>query len=39
MDKKVRPPHILPTKDPPWMERHTQTESKGMKKDVSGKWK
>ena len=33
--KKTRLIHMLPTKEPFQMERHTQTENKGMEKDIS----
>ena len=38
MDEKTRPMYMLPTKDPPQIERYTQTKSKGMEKDISCKW-
>ena len=38
-DKKTRPLHMLPTGDPLQIERYTQTESKGMEKDILYKWK
>ena len=38
MDKKTWPTHILPTRDPPHNKRTTQTESKGLKKNIPSKW-
>ena len=31
--------HMLSTRDPLQIKRHSQTESKGMEKDTSRKWK
>ena len=39
MDKKTRPIPMLPIRDPLQVKRHTQTESKGMEKDISRIWK
>ena len=39
MDKKTRPIYMLPPRYPPQIERHTQTKSKGVEKDISCKWK
>ena len=38
MDKKTLPTHMLPTRDPPQNKRPTQTESKGLKKNIPSKW-
>ena len=35
MDKKTRPTHMLPTRDPPQKKRPTQTESEGLEKKYS----
>ena len=37
--KKTRPFNMLPTRDSLQGKRHTQTESKGIEKDISCKWK
>ena len=37
MDKKTRPTHMLPTRDPPQDSRSTQTESKGLKTNFPSK--
>ena len=34
MDKKIRPLHMLFTRNSVKIERHTQTQSKGMDKDI-----
>ena len=39
MDTKARPLYMLSTKDPPQNKGHTQTESEGLGKDISRKWK
>ena len=39
MNKKTRPIHMLPPRDPPQIEKYTETTSKGMEKDISCKWK
>ena len=39
MDKKTRPIYMLPPKHPCQIKRYTQTKSKGLAKDISGKWK
>ena len=39
MDKKTRPIYMLPLRDPPQIERYTQTKSKGIEKDIPCKWK
>ena len=39
MDKKTRPTHMMPPREPPQIERYTETKSKGIKKDISCKWK
>ena len=39
MNKKTRPIYVLPPRDPSWIDRYTQTESEGMEKDISCKWK
>ena len=39
MDKKTRHIYMLPPKDPPYIERYTQTKSKRMEKDISCKWR
>ena len=35
MYRRTRPLHMLPTRGSLQMEKHTQTESKGMEKDIS----
>ena len=30
---------MLPPRDPPLIQRYTQTKSRGMEKDISCKWK
>ena len=39
MDTKRRPLYILSTIDPPKNKGHIQTESEGLEKDISRKWK
>ena len=39
MDTKTRPLSMLSTRDPPQNKRHIQTESEGLEKDISHKWK
>ena len=39
MNKKTRPIYMLPLRDPPQIERYTQTKSKGMEKYISCKQK
>ena len=39
MDKKSRPIHMLSTRDPSQIKQYTQTESKGIEKYISCKWK
>ena len=39
MDTKTRPLYMLSTRDPPWNQGHIQTESEGLEKDISCKWK
>ena len=39
MDKKTRPLGMLSTRDPPQTKGHIQTESEGMEKDISCKWR
>ena len=39
MDKKIRPIYMMPPRDPSQNERYTQTKSKGMKTDMSCRWK
>ena len=39
IDKKIRNIYILSKRDPPQNERHAETKSKGMEKDISWKWK
>ena len=38
MDRKARPTHMLPTRDPPQDKRPTQTESKGLETNFPSKW-
>ena len=38
MDKKTRPTHILPTRDPPQNKKPTQTESEGLETNIPSKW-
>ena len=39
MDKNTRPMYMLPPRDPPQIERYTQTKSKRIEEDISCKWK
>jgi len=39
MDTKIRPLYMLSTRDPPQTNGHTQTESEGLEKDISCKWR
>ena len=39
MDAKTRPLYILSTRDPPQTQGHIQTESEGLEKDMSLKWR
>ena len=39
MDTKIRPLNMLSTTDPPQNKAHIQTESEGLEKDISHKWK
>ena len=39
MDTKTRPLHVLSTRDPPQNRGHIQTESEGLEKDISHRWK
>ena len=39
MDKKTRPLYMLSTRDPPQTQGHIQTESEGLEKDISCKWR
>ena len=39
MDKKIRPNHMLPTRDSLQLKGHTQTESEWIKKEIPSKWK
>ena len=39
MDTKTRPLYMLSTRDPPQNKGHIQTESKGLEKDISCKWR
>ena len=39
MDTKARPLYMLPTRDPPQSKGHIQTESEGLEKDISCKWR
>ena len=39
MDTKTRPLHMLSTRDPPQNKGHIQTESEGLEKDISRKWR
>ena len=37
--QKTRPLYMLSTRDPPQNKGHIQTESKGLEKDISHKWR
>ena len=39
MDTKRRPLYVLSTRDPPRNKGHIQTESEGLEKDISCKWR
>jgi len=39
MDTKTRPLYMLPARDPAQTKGHIQTESEGLKKDISCKWR
>ena len=39
MDTKTRPLYMLLTRDPPQTKGHLQTESEGLEKDISCKWR
>ena len=39
MDTKTRPLYMLSTRDPPQNKGHIQTESEGLEKDISHKWR
>jgi len=39
IDTKIRPLNMLPTTDPPQNKAHIQTESEGLEKDISHKWR
>ena len=39
MDTKTSPLYMLSTTDPPQTKGHTQTESEGLEKDISCKWR
>ena len=39
MDMKTRPLYILSTRNPPQNKGHIQTESEGLEKDISRKWR
>ena len=39
MDTKIRPLYVLSTRDPPQTKLHIQTESEGLEKDISCKWR
>ena len=39
MDIKTRPLHMMSTRDPPQNMGHIQTESEGLEKDISRKWR
>ena len=39
MDTKARPLYILSTRDPPQTQGQIQTESEGLEKDISCKWR
>ena len=38
-DTKTRPLYMLSTRDPPQKKGHIQTESEGLGKDISRKWR
>ena len=39
MDTKTRPLYMLSKRDPPQTKGHLQTESEGLEKDTSCKWR
>ena len=39
MDTKTRPLYMLSTRDPPQNKGHIQTESEGLERDISCKWR
>ena len=39
MDAKTRPVYMLSIRDPPQNKGHIQTESEGLEKDLSHKWR
>ena len=39
MDTKIRPLYMLSTRDPPQKRVHIQTESEGLEKDISHKYR
>ena len=39
MDTETRPLYMLSTRDPPQNKGHIQTESEGLEKDISHKWR
>jgi len=39
MDTKARPLYMLSKRDPPQNKGHTQTETEGLEKNISCKWK
>ena len=39
MDTKTRPLYMLSTRDPPQTKGNIQTESEGLEKDISHKWR
>ena len=39
MDTKTIPLYMLSTRDPPQTKDHVQTESEGLEKDISCKWR
>ena len=39
MDTKTRPQYMLSTRNPPQNKGHIQTESEGLEKDISHKWR
>ena len=39
MDIKARPLYMLSTRDPPQSKGHIQTESEGLEKHISRKWR
>ena len=39
MDTKTRPLYMLSKRDPPQTQGHIQTETEGLEKDISHKWR